>query len=163
MAPRIKKNYPKMKFIITGDALYATKPIIDLCESKDYKWKYIFNLKKDRLKTLYNNFEDDLKYENETNKENYFLSSKLEYKNHKLSAVRYLEMQDNKLVTFNYITNLQVTNNNVEEIVKLEEQDGKLKMKDLESKKMVHLKLVIYVVEMKMLLRYIIILYKLLI
>ena len=119
MAPRIKKNYPKMKFIITGDALYATKPIIDLCESKDYKWKYIFNLKKDRLKTLYNNFDDDLKYENETNKENYFLSSKLEYKNHKLSAVRYLEMQDNKLVTFNYITNLQVTNNNVEEIVKL--------------------------------------------
>ena len=119
MAPRIKENYPKMNFIITGDALYATKPMIELCESKDYKWKYIFNLKKDRLKNLYNDFEDDLKYENETNKENYFLSTKLEYKNHKLSAVRYQEMQDDDLVTFNYITNLQVNNNNIEEIVKL--------------------------------------------
>ena len=119
MAPRIKKNFPKMKFIITGDALYATEPIISLCNSKEYKWKYILNLKKDRLKNLYNDFEDDLNYENETNKENYFLSSKLKYKMHKLSAVKYQEQQQNKLVTFNYITNLVVTNNNIEEIVKL--------------------------------------------
>ena len=38
---------------------------------------------------------------------------------HKLSAVKYQEQQQNKLVTFNYITNLVVTNNNIEEIVKL--------------------------------------------
>ena len=44
MAPRIKKNYPKLKFIITGDALYATTPMINIC--KDNKWYYIFNLKK---------------------------------------------------------------------------------------------------------------------
>ena len=48
MAPRIKKNYPKLKFIISGDALYATTPMINIC--KDNKWNYIFNLKKDRLK-----------------------------------------------------------------------------------------------------------------
>lgn len=36
---RIKKNYPKYKFIITGDALYATKPIIDICINNN--WKYI--------------------------------------------------------------------------------------------------------------------------
>lgn len=38
MIKRIKKNYPKYKFIITGDALYATAPIIKLC--KNYKWNY---------------------------------------------------------------------------------------------------------------------------
>lgn len=119
MAPRIKKNYPKMKFIITGDALYATEPMISLCESKEYNWKYILNLKKDRLKSLYNDFEDDLKYENEVSKENYFVSTKLEYKNHKLSAARYQEIQDEKLVIFNYITNLEITNSNIEDIVKL--------------------------------------------
>jgi hypothetical protein len=27
MEKRIKKNYPKLVFIVTGDALYATTPI----------------------------------------------------------------------------------------------------------------------------------------
>lgn len=44
MAPRIKKEYPKLKFIITGDALYATAPMLEIC--KNNNWHYIFNLKK---------------------------------------------------------------------------------------------------------------------
>ena len=36
MIKRIKKNYPKYKFIITGDALYAVEPIIEICEKN--KW-----------------------------------------------------------------------------------------------------------------------------
>ena len=53
MAKRLKKNYPKMKFIITGDALYATTPVINIC--KDNGWYYIFNLKKIDLKMSMNN------------------------------------------------------------------------------------------------------------
>ena len=117
MAPRIHKEYPKMKFIITGDALYATDPMMTICEG--FHWKYIFNLKKDRLKKLYSDFEDDLNYENETSKENYYLSTKIEYKGHNLSAVRYKEIQDGELVIFNYVTNLNVNNYNIEDIVKL--------------------------------------------
>ena len=64
MAPRIKKNYPKLKFIITGDALYATTSMINIC--KDQKWNYIFNLKKDRLKRVYEDFQDNVNYKNET-------------------------------------------------------------------------------------------------
>ena len=115
MAERIKKEYPKMKFIVTGDALYATNPMINLCNQ--YKWKYIFNLKKDRLKQVYSDFEDDINYQNETTKANYFLSTKIKYKNHNISALRYQEMQENKLVIFNYITNLKVNNYNIETIV----------------------------------------------
>lgn len=29
----IKKNYPKYTFIITGDWLYVTTPIINICEN----------------------------------------------------------------------------------------------------------------------------------
>lgn len=36
MAIRLKKNFPKLKFIITGDALYASGPFIKLC--LDNKW-----------------------------------------------------------------------------------------------------------------------------
>lgn len=115
MAKRIKKNYPKLVFIITGDALYATTPIINIC--KEYNWKYIFNLKKDRLKQIYEDFEDNINYENETSKENYYLSKNIQFKGNSFSAFRYIETKNNKTTIFNYISNLNVTNNNVDKIV----------------------------------------------
>jgi len=47
---RIKKEYPRLSIIISGDALYACEPVIKLCN--DNKWQYIIRLKKDRLKAL---------------------------------------------------------------------------------------------------------------
>lgn len=48
MSSRLKKNFPKFKFIITGDALYAFGPFIQLC--KDNKRDYIFRLNLINLK-----------------------------------------------------------------------------------------------------------------
>lgn len=115
MAKRIKENFPKLKFIVTGDALYATAPMIKICE--DYNWKYIFNLKKDRLKNVYESFEDNINYENKTNKHNYYLSNDIEYNDYKLNAFRYVEITKKKTTVFNYISNLNVTNNNIEKVV----------------------------------------------
>ena len=50
MAERIKKEYPKLPIIISGDSLYACEPVIKRC--KENKWGYILRLKKDRLKSL---------------------------------------------------------------------------------------------------------------
>lgn len=66
MAPRIKKEYLKMDFIITVDALYGTETMMGTY--KEHKWKYIFNLKKDILKNVYEQFEDNINYKNLTNK-----------------------------------------------------------------------------------------------
>ena len=115
MAVRIKKNYPKLKFIVTGDALYAATPMINIC--KDNKWHYIFNLKKDRLKNVYEEFEDNINYENEVSKENYFLSSNIQFKENIVNVFRYIEVKENKTTIFNYITDLKVDNYNIEEIV----------------------------------------------
>lgn len=115
MAPRIKKNYPKLKFIITGDALYATTPMINICKS--YKWHYIFNLKKDRLKNVYEMFVDNINYENEVTKENYYLSSNIIFKENIFNAFRYVEIKEKKTTIFNYISDLKITNKNIEEIV----------------------------------------------
>lgn len=117
MAKRIKKNYPKLKFIITGDALYATTPTINICNENN--WKYIFNLKKDRLKNIYEEFQDNINYNNEVNVENYYLSTGIEFKGNTLNALKYVETIDKKSTTFNYITNLNVSNYNIKEIVKL--------------------------------------------
>ena len=32
LAEKIKKEYPKLKIIISGDALYANKPVLDICK-----------------------------------------------------------------------------------------------------------------------------------
>ena len=137
MAPRIKKEYPKLKFIITGDALYATAPMLDIC--KDNGWHYIFNLKKKRLKQVYEEFEDDIKYMNETKIDHYFLSCSIKYKNHIFNVIRYEETQlskgKEKLVTFNYITDLKVNDYKIESIVTMGRRRWKIENEGFNEQK----------------------------
>lgn len=115
MIKRVKKNYPKYKFIITGDGLYATDPIIKFCEK--YHWYYVFNLKPDRLKEINETFEDNINYQNETTHKNYYLSTNINYKENVLNVFKYIENKNNKTTTFRYITNLDIKDSNIKEIV----------------------------------------------
>lgn len=115
MVERIKKNYPKYKFIVTGDALYACSTIIDIC--KQYNWDYIFNLKPDRLKTVNGFFEENIKIHNEVDIKNYYLSTDIDLKNHSVNAIKYIETKNNKTTTFRYITNIKTDNSNIKNIV----------------------------------------------
>lgn len=117
MIKRIKKNYPKYKFIITGDGLYATTPIIKIC--KKYKWNYIFNLKPDRLKEINEAFEDNINYQNETTHKDYYLSTNIKYKDISLSAFKYIETKKKKTTTFRYISDLEIKDSNIKEIVSM--------------------------------------------
>ena len=117
MIKRIKKNYPKQKFIITGDGLYAKTPIINLC--KKYEWNYIFNLKPDRLKEVNETFEGNIKLENETKIKNYYLSSNIEFKENIVNVFKTIETKKNKTTTFRYISNINVNDNNIKEVVAL--------------------------------------------
>ena len=133
IAERIKKNYPKLVFIITGDALYANTPIINIC--KDNKWKFIFNLKKDRLKNVYETFIDNVNYHNETNKQNYYLSRNIEYKENIFHAFKYSEIIDNEVTNFHYISNLNVTNNNIDKIVDMGRRRWKIENEGFNEQK----------------------------
>lgn len=117
MIKRIKSNYPKYKFIITGDGLYATTPIINIC--KKYHWLFIFNLKPDRLRDINNTFEENIKLLNETNKANYFLSSNIEFNNNLINVFKYNEIKKSKTTIFRYISNIKIDNNNIEMVVQL--------------------------------------------
>ena len=66
---------------------------------------------------IYEEFEDNINYENEVTKENYFLSSNIQFKGNKVNAFRYIETRENKTTIFNYITDLLIDNYNIEEIV----------------------------------------------
>lgn len=117
MIKRIKSNYPKYKFIVTGDGLYATTPIINLC--KEYKWDFIFNLKPDRLKYVNEVFEGNIKCKNEVVINNYYLSTNIEFKGNLINVFKYVEIKNNKKLIFRYISNLKVNSHNIKDIVKL--------------------------------------------
>ena len=133
MAIRIKKNYPKLKFIITGDALYATTPMINIC--KNHKWHYIFNLKQSRLKNVFEQFEDNINDFNEVTKENYFLSSGIIFKENTLNAFRYIEIKKNKKIVFNYVSDLKIDNYNIEQIVTMGRKRWKIENEGFNEQK----------------------------
>src|SRR5699024_7356884 len=107
----------KYKFIINGDALYAVEPIIEICEKN--RWNYIFNLKPDRLKEINSTFEGNIQCFNEVKYKNYYLSTNIKYKNHILSAFKYIESKKNKTTIFRYISNMDINDNSIKEIVSL--------------------------------------------
>lgn len=117
MIKRIKKNYPRYKFIITGDALYATTPIINLC--KTYHWNFIFNFKTDRLKEVNRSFEGNIKLLNETTLSNYYLSTNIEFNDNLINVMKYIEKKNNNETIFRYITDLLVNDDNIKDIIKL--------------------------------------------
>lgn len=133
MAPRIKKNYPKLKFIITGDALYATTPMINICISNN--WHYIFNLKKDRLKNVYQEFQDNVNYKNETMKKNYKLSCAIKFNRNIFNALSYQEEQNEKIVIFNYITDLKVNDCRIETIISMGRRRWKIENESFNEQK----------------------------
>ena len=133
MAIRIKKNYPKLKFIITGDALYATTPMIDICKSNH--WHYIFNLKSDRLKQVWEDFHDNVSFKNETSKTNYKLSCGIKFKGNIFNALSYTEKQKDKEITFNYITDLKVNDYKIENIVAMGRRRWKIENEGFNEQK----------------------------
>lgn len=42
----LKKSYPRMRFCIQGDGLYAAEPLMEIC--REYGWNYLFVLKEGR-------------------------------------------------------------------------------------------------------------------
>ena len=90
--------------------------MMNIC--KNYKWKYILNLN-DRLRTLFKDFLDYIEYFNDTNIENYYLDKNYKYKGHKFHMIRLNEEKNNKITSFHYVTNLEINDMNIKNIVTL--------------------------------------------
>lgn len=118
MAIRLKKNYPKLKFIITADALYASGPFIKIC--LDNNWDYIFRLKSDKLKTVNQDFDGIIEIETGSKHDNYYLVKDYHYNKYRFNIIRYIEKEmDKKDKIFTYITNLNINDNNIKEVIEL--------------------------------------------
>lgn len=120
LAEKIKKEYPRLKIIISGDALYASKPVLDIC--KDKGWKYIIRLKEGAIPTLYKEFTKitkEINDGNESTKKDYEFVNKIEYKDYKINIIKYSETKKDTTTEFVYMTDLPITNKNIEESIVL--------------------------------------------
>lgn len=118
LAEKIKKEYPRLKIIISGDALYASKPVLDIC--KDKGWKYIIRFKEGAIPTLYKEFTKisrEIKEGNESTKKDYEFVSKIEYKEYQINIIKYTETKKDTTAEFVYMTDLPITNKNIEESI----------------------------------------------
>lgn len=115
LAKKIKKNYPKLKIIISGDALYAKSSVLKIC--KENSWKYIIRFKEGAIPTLYSYFEKLVKKYNESKIKRYEMATNLEYNEYKINVIRYKENKVNQETEFTYITDLPIRDKNIEETI----------------------------------------------
>lgn len=130
---RIKEEFPKLKICILGDSLYAVESIIDIC--KDSGWNYLLRCKEGRQKNLILDYRYVLESGEYGEKKNILGEEKgtAKYVNHveditgkdftaNIFEYEYeqIDKKTNKktIVKFQWITDIELTNRNIEEMVK---------------------------------------------
>ena len=125
MAARIKKNYPKMRIVISGDALYGKYKVMKICKEND--WEYIIRLK-DNLPSLVEEISGLEKAENNEQEINYW--NEVEYGLAGLektaNVIKFYEKNNNKTTEFVWITSLKITESNKKELVYFGRQRWKI-------------------------------------
>lgn len=123
---RLAKEYPKLPVCIQGDNLYEAEPLMKICRRK--KWKYLFTHKGTRQKLLEESY-DWIRKGNGSTKVRGIGKEKGagEYINHieetagkeetaNLFCYTY-KTEDKKTVTFRWLTDIELTEKNLEEMV----------------------------------------------
>ena len=113
LAEKIKKEYPRLKIIIGADALYASKPVIDICKGNG--WKYIIRFKEGAIPTLYKEFETVVEKNNESKIEGYEYVTKLDYQEEKINIIKNVDI-DTK-TEYMYMTDLPISDKNIKSTI----------------------------------------------
>ena len=119
---KLKKAFPRMSFIIVGDALFCTMPFMEAVRKMN--WKYIFRIKEGRQAHLTEDFEDLLsQIERKEIIKNAFDGEcgELAYVNHveevsdkpeTCNMLRYVRKLDGKEIEFTWASNIEIDSEN---------------------------------------------------
>lgn len=118
LAERLKKDYPKLPICILGDSLYACRRVFDTC--KKNRWRYILRFKEGSIPSIAKEF--NILKEIDTVKEKGFnYVNEIDYDEKMINVVEYIEQAEekDKVVEkrFVFITDIEISKNNVEEII----------------------------------------------
>ncbi|HBC32689.1 MAG TPA: transposase [Clostridiales bacterium] len=147
---RIKEEFPRLKICILGDSLYAAGSIIDIC--KEHNWNYLLRCKQGRQKTLVQDYQYVIDSGEYGKKENLLGEEKgiAKYVNHveditgKAFTANIFEYEYEKInkktnvitkVKFLWITDIELTNRNIEEMVKSARKRWKIENEGFNTQK----------------------------
>ena len=133
LAERLKAAFPKLPIILMGDSLYASEPVMRICEDND--WDYLIRFKSGSIPSVAEEYEALRKNEmfgkgKESGKarEAEFINE-IDYNGHRVNIVRFRErkiIRRKEAVTeFQWLTSLKVSVKNVEKVA----SSGRLRWK----------------------------------
>lgn len=120
LAERLKKEYPRLPICMLGDSLYACKRVFDIC--KEYRWRYILRFKEGSIPSIAEEFNILKKTESKEEKGFNFVNE-IDYDDKKINVAEYVELvqckKKKELIErrFVFITDIEISKNNVEDIV----------------------------------------------
>lgn len=120
LVERLKKEYPRLPICILGDSLYACTRVFDTC--KKNKWKYILRFKEGSIPSIAKEF-NIIKGIEKNEEKGFNFVNEIDYNDKKINVAEYVEKVKSKnkkgLIErrFIFITNIEITKNNVGDIV----------------------------------------------
>jgi len=138
IAKKIKKSFPRLPICILGDGLYVNQKVFQICEEND--WKYIITYKKEKAKSIYDEFKDlkkdkliskkkvtfSIEEEKKLIKQEISYASKLKYHKSYLDIAEVVQVEtkldknNNEKKTeqyFMYVTNINLTKDNIFKVI----------------------------------------------
>ncbi len=129
LLPALKEAFPQTPICLTGDALYACRPIIELVDAQG--WTYVFTFKPGHMRTAWTDFQAVLGRSPEQTRQvtlpdgtrqvyRWASGVTAEATNHRLYSVNAVQCEETPVAgvttTFAWITNLSVNRDTVVEI-----------------------------------------------
>lgn len=124
LAEKIKKEFPRLPITILADSLYASEPVMNICE--DYGWDYIIRYKEGSIPSISEEYEM-IPEKNRVGNAEYI--NEIDYRGRKINVLRYHETQVTKSGTeekkFQWITSIKISKKNAEKLANI----GRLRWK----------------------------------
>lgn len=115
LAAKIKKRYPRLPILLMGDSLYASEPVIAVCE--EYGWEYLLRFKDGSIPSIAQEYEA-IPEKGKSGRAEFI--NEIDYREHKVNVLRYQEYKKEKgkirTTDFQWITSLKITGKNAEKM-----------------------------------------------
>lgn len=124
LAEKIKSKYPRLPIILMGDSLYASEPVLQICE--DNGWDYIIRYKDGSIPSIAEEYE--LIPEKEKAGQAEYVND-IDYKGRKVNVLRLVEKRvehgSEREIRFQWLTSIHLTKKNAQKTA----QTGRLRWK----------------------------------
>lgn len=135
LARQLKRDFPQTRLCIAADGLYACGPVMSICRKNG--WKYMLTFKPGRLPAAWEEFQSLLaQCPDQVRRKSFSDGKTIEVRwvrdmthtdvdniDHTFHAIQCIETDGDQITTFAWITNLDVTKDNVLDIVQYAGRD----------------------------------------